>query len=446
MKKLFTFLLTIVIFFSCKEDEEIIFDADPSDVEITFEPFEGGAYMNYILPNNSEIYAIKAEYTDFTGKDIVLKGTCYSNRIKIFGFTEAEDQIPIKISLLDKDNNVSKSIIEYFNTKIHGSVEIFDGIKVKSNWDGFKIDYSTEKESNGFINIGYIGISPKTHKLSTLLVKSEPISKGNNVLSCSSIFDEKIEKVDVVVWTEDFRGNDVKKKIYKDIPVSRAEQFNCENVDFIGDSDENEKYHTSWKYLFDGDKKGLKALELDGFWEYCFKSNKKCVGEGYDPEKSVWTVDLKEAKELAYIRLYAHSPIFYAYSQHSSVLTSLRKDSKYMCPNHVKVYGTNDKTTPLEECDLLGEFYQSPTIDDYKKWNYYSFSKNNQFTVEDMDRVKSLNDAYAQINFEPTDKKHRYIKIKVIETFYDVSQSGYIKKGKGDIYMEELEVFTKKSK
>lgn len=443
MKKLFVFLFIFTLFFSCSDDEEIIFNANPSDVQITFEPIEGGAYMNYTLPNNSDIYYLQVKYKDFTGKEIILKNTYLKNKLRLFGFTEAKEKIPLEISLIDKNDNVSKSITKYFDTKISPSVGIFNGLKVKPFWDGFKINYEIEKESEAFINIGYIGINPKTKEMDTLLVVTQAISPNFKCLEYTKIKDLDVKDVDVVVWTEDFRGNDVKKVVYKNVPVARAEAIDCSNVGFEGESIESSTKHTGWKNLFDGDKKGINALKFGKGWTYCFRSGKDCIKNENHPEKSVWTIDLKEQENLAYVRIYSHSPLNVKNSWGG--LESIRYRSEKQTPNHVKVYATNDPEATLEECEELGEYHQMWSIIDEYKWNWESINTKTKYTIEDIDQVEKMADIYLQVNFEASDKKYRYVKIKVLETFYDVYSSGAISDGDGKLYMEEIEIYKRKN-
>lgn len=442
MKKILIFLFITISLFACTNDEEVTINVDPSDVQISFEAFEGGAYLNYQLPNNSDIYYIVVRYKDFKGKEIVKKSTYFENQIKLLGFCDEMKDVSIEIYFSDKQGNISKSFTKTFNTKVSSTVSVFNSVVVKTYWNGFRVNFEVPERGDGFVNIGYVGMNIKTKEIDTLLVQTRPMYPGEHKISYTNIEDTELKDVDVVVWTEDFRCNDVKKQVYPKIPISRAEMFDCTNVDFYGESMESESNHTGWKYLFDQDKKGINAITNADPKGYRFICPKKCVKNETSPEKSVWTVDLKEEKCLAMAKVFAHAPVRVPNS-HGWGWSFIREGSFYNLPNHIKFYGTNDKDAPVEECDELGEFYQDPLLDKSQTWIYPAINTSNVFTIEDMDKILQMDDTKIQVNFDPSDKKYRYLKFKVFETFYVIRSSGAIKDGLGQFYIEELEIYTK---
>lgn len=67
MKNIVLLILLIFVFFSCK-DNETFFDASISRENIRFEPIPGGAVMHYALPEDTDIFAVRAVYDDYKGR------------------------------------------------------------------------------------------------------------------------------------------------------------------------------------------------------------------------------------------------------------------------------------------------------------------------------------------------------------------------------------------
>lgn len=438
--------------FSCKDDDVITFNADPSDVQISFVPFPGGAYMNYVLPEDSDICYIQATYNDCYGKEITVRGSYTSDQITLIGFIKSEENVPVNISLMDHGNNISESVVKYFSTHASASYSLFDDVEVSSYWGGFHVKYNVPENSDGFINIGYVGVNPNTQKLDTLLLETIPLIGGEDDFYYTDITDPEVNSSMVVLWTEDFRGNKVKKKIFEKIPIAFAEAMDCSNVGFDGSSVEDPYWKTGWKYLFDGDRKGHQAFKetLDPLIRYCFVSAK-------DKVPGFWTIDLKESKNLAYVRIYSHinsdtgvdpmcenSEVSPFMQDVNNPGPEYRKGFELMLPNHIKVYGSNDATASLEQWDELGEFYESQATSESDRWTYPAIDPEKAYKYSEEDLFVAEDDNYMQINFDVTDNTYRYIRLEVIETFNAIRYSKE-KSGEGQFYMQEFEVYTKKT-
>ena len=212
MKKYFLIISIVSILFSCNDDEKIIFDVDLSDLEVTFEPYEGGAYMNYILPANPDIYGIQAKYKDFKGKEIVIKGTHNNNKLELFGFNEAQDEVKVEIALIDRDGKLSKTLDRNFSTLNSGAVTVFDKLEVSSHWNGFRVSYPEfSGRHEGVMNIYYVGKNPNTNEIDSLLVSSLRFIENGYTFKYSGIEDETLKDLTIVIKTEDSRGQYSKK-------------------------------------------------------------------------------------------------------------------------------------------------------------------------------------------------------------------------------------------
>lgn len=425
MKKLFLFLMTAVIFFSCNDDDKIIFSADPADVEISFEAYPGGARMHYVLPNDSDIYGICAKYKDCNGKQLCVTGSYLNNCIKLSGFIDEGTEIPVEISLVNHANNYSKSIIKTFSVLKAPGNSIFDDIKVYSHWGGFHVKYDGPEETEGFIHIGYLGKNIVTGLEDTIVIESKPIESGEHDIYFTGIEDPELTESTVIIWTEDFKGRRVKKQIFENIPIAFAELMDCREVGFEGSSLEDYEYvMTGYKYLFDGDKRGISAFKDASGRPYAFFSEIGAVpGE--------WIIDLKEPKNLSYLRIY--EALFH---DETHAVWDYFPNTEFMAPNNFKVYASADK----ENWDELSSFYEAPSLPEDQRWNRAMSERVFKSTEEE---ILSYDPCFVQLDFDVTEKKYQYIKLEVIETFSGI-RGGVQTDGKGQLTLQELEIYVKK--
>ena len=426
MRRILIFILTIALL-SCKKDDIGVFNADPADVIITFESFAGGAYMNYELPNNSDIYAIQAKYNNHSGQQVTVKGTYLSNQVSLFGFVNEESEVPVEIRLIDLNDNYSKSITKYFSTEKCAANSFFDNLEVSKYWNGFKIKYTGPEKSDGFFHIGHVAMNPTTNELDTLLIETLPIVRREQTHLYSDLADPETNKTTVVIWTEDFKGNKVRREVFKDIPAAIAEKMNTENVSFTGSSREDATLKVGWQYLFDGDTKGTRAYEASNGNDYFFMSKTDAV-PGY------WTIDLKESKNLAFLKFY--SPLntdrplqFQTYPWWGAL------------PSHIKVYGSNDNNLPIEEWVELGEKYQPASIPEQDMWVWRSLDVTEKY--ESLEDLQNAEPNFTQVNFNVTEDNYRYIRLQILETFVIMRYGSEVWSG-NRFMLQELEVFVSK--
>ena len=233
-------------------------------------------------------------------------------------------------------------------------------------------------------------------------------------------------------------GNIVKKQIFENVPVSRSEQFSSGDIGFEGSSVEDESKKLGWKYLFDGDVRGEQCLSNGD--ENKFYSYVSAVGAEFD-ERNVITLDLKDEKEIACIRIYSHlsGKII---DNRSGRLTYMKWQYENCFPNHVTLYGTNDKDAMEEGWVEISSFNQYALVDKEARWSYQAYNPEEFYTAEEIDLFKKADPNYIELSCDITGNSYRYLKVKINETFYRMSGSSEIGKT-GEFGMEELEVFVK---
>lgn len=442
MKHKIIYLLAFVVLCSCNKKEGAHFDADMSQVQVSFEAYPGGAIMRYSLPNNSDIYAIQAKYKDFNGKDITIKGTYTGREAKLFGFNKATENIPVEINLIDHENRGSDAISKSFSTLDSAPYEVMENITVTEGWNGFRVRYSGLTDyTDGMMNIYYVGVNPNTQNIDTLVVGTYPLQTGTFTFDYTDLPDTCTTST-VVVKTQDFRGNIVRKEVYPDVPIAFAEELNTKDVDLIGGSSiEDDNRKLGWNYLFDGDVRGKACLKggLDTKF-YSFMSEKGMVYT----ENDVWTFDLKENHTLAWIRIYSHIAAMVQSSRGSK--GPMKSQAQWIYPNSLVVYGTNNPDANIDDCTRLGSYSESQSLPEESKWIARSIDEATEYTTDQMDLFMAEEPNYLQVNFSADQtEKYRYLKIRVLETFQWYSYNGSLGKQTGALAMEELGIFTKKT-
>ncbi len=424
---------------ACKKENDAVFNVDLTDLQVSFEAYEGGAYMNYTLPPNTDIYGIQAKYRDFKGEEIFVKGTHNSNQLELFGFNNASAEVPVEISLIDMDGNLSETIERTFSTLPSVAISIYDELEVTTHWNGFRVSYPViEGRAQGYMNIYYVGTNPETNLIDSLLVSSLPFNNNGYTFRYTDIPDSTLQDVTVVVKTEDARWNTVGKKLYENIPITRAGLFDSSKIEFTGSSEEDEDKKMGWKYLFDGDLKGVQCLTNGDVAKYfAYKSEKEAEYDG----NNVITLDLQDANQIAWIRIY--SVISAKIPDEYGRYYKMKLFWQFYYPNYVTLYGASNADDPESEWTELSYYYESGTAESESRWTWPAYDDEDFYTVEELDLFKAADPNYIQLDCDITGDTFRYLKVKINETFH-VKTNTYEYGTTGEFGMEELEVYVKK--
>lgn len=459
MKKIYILLLLLLglsmTWLSCDNDDVEVFKVDTTDLQLKFTPYAGGAILDYTLPDDPNIYSIKVRYENEFGEQLTHQGTYTSNSLDLSGFANAQDQVPVEITLVSKEGLESETKTEYFSTLVSPTVQMFEDITVSAYWDGFRVTIPAiedENARNGRLNIYYLGTNPVTQELDTLpAFDPYPLQAYADTLLFTKIKDIKIEDVTVVIKSEDNNEHFVRKEVYENIKTPHPRMLAPEEFVFSTEAETETKagnfieFHEN--YLFDGDKKGETCLHGQSlFKQYTYQTK---PGAEFDDETNVFSITPNQAQSLAWVRIYAPLNIRLPNAGHYVGIPFI--DFYRNAPSHVIVYGAASVDAPESEWVQLTEYYQDwrPRIglkgDDFynflTQWWWYPSSTHcpEQYRIEELDAFEEAMPAYLQINCPlEQDEKYACIKIRVKETFNN-SENG----STGTIGMHELEVFVR---
>ena len=450
------FLLIAIIFcgiWAC-QDEKAVFDVPVEFQRISFEARPGGALMRYKLPDDLDIYRVRARYTNAFGEELVKDGSYMSDSLLLSGFTEARKNVPVQLSFFNKEMVESAPVEMTFDTEASATVALFDSLTVNPFWGGFNVTYHTPKTVESMVHVFYIGTNPTTQEPDSILMGSYPITEGGDTLNFT--LTQQVDQLNVVVRTDDYSGHRVKKMVYEDIPSLMMDTLSPSDFDFFSYPatliQERDDYLFGKEYLFDGKKKGdglryryLRG-ERDKFETFIAGPN------AFEESGARFIVDLKTPRVPAALYYYAWVDlgigIYYTQRDNPYLYAALGLSGYHSrLPAKARVYGVKEgddpKTVDFSKCALLYTLDDDIDYDYFydKSWCRLTNRNNSQSTM------LNLTDAeFAQV--EPvvlkmmcnySGEKFRYL-ILVVEDTYNTTNMNPEQNMSEYITCDELEV------
>ena len=389
--------------------------------------------MYYHLPADKEIFSMNIRYTDCRGIDILKTVGYGGDSLLLDGFNEAEKDVPVRVSLVNRNNEESVPVVLSFSTEASAPFVFFDNAEVLPSWNGFQVIYKAPRQVSGKFHVSYVGINPFTNAEDTVLVASNAIVQGGDTLLFPLQQDNAYNTV--VIQTEDHRGLPVRRKIWKDVESYYPEKLNSEQLTFIADDNiivSSEEEKCGVEYLFDGDTKGEQRTQNGKrTWLFTFIAGPNAQGYPF-------IVDLKEEKIPAKVLIYGilkNRDVQFIGSEITNILNTY--GNKLPCD--VTVYGGNTND-PNGEWVKLGDFYQAPKVAESERWCLRCVAMKYHYPYADLVAAEP---AYLEIVCPPMAQAYRYLKLVINDTFDSTSSYGDQNLSKY-ITMQELEIYVKK--
>ena len=400
-------------------------------IQLTFtliEAVNGGAMMRYNLTEPSDIYLVRARYTDAQGQEMMVSASVYQDTLELMGFNEARQNVPVEVTFLDKNNVESAPMRMTFNTLSSVPYMFLDSVRIDAGWNGVTLsyDFNPSSEATGLVNVFYVGTNAYTQEEDTLYVSNFMIEKGSNEVFIPINFD--YEENSVVVRAEDYRGYNARTRVWEGVRSYASEQlptseFVLEDPD--GWSWELEEYKLGLQYLTDGDKNGKVVLEYSGSGDVGYTYYTRAGGR----DGSYVLIDMQEERVPASVKIYG------MYKLQNKYLPMLMYYNYIDClPCSLTLYASNDK----EEWVQMGSYWQSPTVTPTSGWGWYFIGFIN--TVEQLESVDPM---CCEIVCRLQDTPYRYLKLEVNDTFN--TNPGMFGNESGFVTYHELEVYVEKN-
>ena len=394
MRNILLIVLLMCGFIACNDDDAA-FDVPVDFQYLTFEPVPGGAIMRYKLPSNLDVFGVRVRYNDAFGKELYKDGSYLTDSLLLGGFTEARSEVPVQLCFFNRKMVETTSIEKTFSTKPAATVAIFDKLEVNPFWGGFNVTYQSPETVDGTIHVFYIGMNPTTRQLDSILMGSYPIVEGGDTLNFE--LKQKVDRLDVVVRTDDYEGHRVKLVVKEDVPNLLMDTLSYKDGDFkfkfMGNIVENEQYGFSEKYLFDGKKKG------EGYRSHILKGESRVydtfmAGPYAYSERFIFDFGTPQVPAALYVYAFLNLGNYYP-QPGSGVLGELWCGNyQSRLPSKARVYGVkageNPNTVDLSACTLLCDFKENNT---FNYWRNYSWCKNTDNIYGSGERCDALTDA-----------------------------------------------------
>jgi len=203
---IYTLLLTIVTWsYSCKkEDTDITAPGELTNISII--PLNGGAQIDYTLPEDSDILYVKASYTNSLGEDVFKSASRYTNSIQIDGFNDTL-QHHVKLTVIDKAGNQSQGIEKAFNPLISYIYLVNQSIVLTPTLGGVSIKWENISAKPVFVYVYYTYNSKEESRI----LSSDRVNEQLTIRGLDSV------SYDFSVKIEDFKGNQTKKEFKKSL-------------------------------------------------------------------------------------------------------------------------------------------------------------------------------------------------------------------------------------
>ena len=426
MKNSILILLLIFGLFACDDDETRLDVSIPED-SIWFTPVNGGAVMHYNIPGPTDIYAVRARYTDAQGKMMEVSSSVFVDTLSLLGFNEARENVPVEIVFTNKNNVESEPIHRTFSTLVSGPYAFLDNVEIEEAWNGVYLRSNYTGEVTGLVNVYYVGLNAYTQKMDTLFADHMTITSGESEQFFEINFDD--EENTVIVEAEDYRGYIAHKRIWKGIKGYASEQLPASEFEVTDPGNwslEDPTQKLGIQYLTDGDIKGATRLangKSAEFFTYCTKNG--AMG-------SYVLVDMKQSRVAASVRLY----LFFSMND-AGIYTYGPFNQNYndRLPCDIKIYASNDANDDAGWV-LLGNYYTNPNEPAANGWgnSYVGPLK----TKEQMD---AIDPRYCEVVFKLSEDTYRFLKVQVDDVF---NTTPIFSNMNENVSYHELEVYVKK--
>jgi len=188
----------LVVLTACEKDDQNLDTSPPgvvSNVQIT--PTNGGALITYDLPNDNDVFYVKASYKSTLGKAMFKVSSYYDNNIELEGYNDINEH-EVKIEVYDRSNNVSEPVIERFSP-LESHIELAkQNMVITPDFGGVKLVWDNVSAKTLFAYLFYTNSAGQeiTEILPSSLEHEKKVVRGMDTI-----------RKEFFVQLEDFHGN-----------------------------------------------------------------------------------------------------------------------------------------------------------------------------------------------------------------------------------------------
>ena len=188
--------ISLVILFGCNDDENG--DSTPpgslSVEDIT--PTNGGGIISYLLPDDSDVLFVRAEYTNSLGVDVYRVSSSHNNYIEIDGLNQ-NTPVQVRLFVVDENENLSQPVEVEFTPLPSFIYLVQESISITPDLGGVKLEWENVAEKTVYVHLHIVSDD------------NEEIRILSSNSSSENIFVRGLESVEMTFLTkvEDFDGN-----------------------------------------------------------------------------------------------------------------------------------------------------------------------------------------------------------------------------------------------
>ncbi|MCF8370059.1 MAG: DUF4959 domain-containing protein [Bacteroidales bacterium] len=161
---IYVVLVLIILFvWACKKESDDT--TPPGKIEVTnVIPTNGGAIIEYSLPEDNDVLFVKAKYVNSVGHEVFKVSSHYLSSIEVDGFN---DTLPKNIELfaVDHHNNASESVEAEVTPLVSFIHLVQESMVVESELGGVSVSWSNASNKTVFVYLYYKGPDIDTFKI-----------------------------------------------------------------------------------------------------------------------------------------------------------------------------------------------------------------------------------------------------------------------------------------
>ena len=195
-KILHILIIPFILLYGCNNDESQDFNPPGVLTIQNISPTNGGGIISYILPEDSDILFVRAEYTNSLGVDVYRVSSSHNDSIEIDGLNQ-NTPVQVRLFVVDQSENMSEPVEIEFTPLPSFIFLVQQSISISPDLGGVKLEWENIAEKTVYVHLHIVnGDSEDVRILSS-----------NNVNE--NIFVRGLESIEMTFLTkvEDFDGN-----------------------------------------------------------------------------------------------------------------------------------------------------------------------------------------------------------------------------------------------
>ena len=190
------FLFSLILLISCDENESGDTVAPGSITIENIIPTNGGGIISYLLPSDSDILFVRAEYTNSLGDDVYRVSSSHNNSVEIDGLNQ-DTPINVRLYVVDESQNISDPTEVEFTPLPSFIYLVQESISISPELGGVRIEWENIAEKTVYVHLHIVNGDDEEIRI----LSSDKEFENISVRGLESVETTFLTKV------EDFDGN-----------------------------------------------------------------------------------------------------------------------------------------------------------------------------------------------------------------------------------------------